>query len=175
MPSSRLRGCVTALAAAVSINARTPQPSAQQRTPRVGVVASVTATGCLERWTPSTTDTTQPNEKGPSGVEYVLTHVDGVTQSKTSAGGGVLERTPPTTRYLLLPDPSLNLALHLNHRVQIVGTIAPQPSKGASARDQAIDPSSSETNLPAGAKPEPFSDNIVEISKLTMIDRRCGS
>jgi hypothetical protein len=158
---------------AISLGVLAPQPSAQQKTPRTGVVATVTATGCVQRWTPSTADTTQPDDKGPSGVEYVLTDVQGETRSQTAAGGGVAERTSPATRYLLLPDPSLSLRSHLNHRVQIVGTVAPQPSKGASPRDEVIEPSSRETNLPT-TQPESFTDNVVEISKLTMLARKCA-
>ena len=165
--------CMASLAAAAGLRAAA-EPRVQRDTPRVGVVASVTATGCIERWTPSAPDTARTPGKSPGGIEYVLTHIDGVTRSNTAANGGVPERTSPNTRYLLLPDPSLKLASHVNHRVAIVGTIAPQPSQGASAGDQIVDPSSRETNLPGAGQPEPFSDNLVEISKLTMIDRRCG-
>jgi hypothetical protein len=149
-----------------------PDPQVGKAT--TGVVATVTATGCLERWTPTATAEAQPMPKGPDGVEYVLTQVEGRSRSATAEGGGVAERTPARTRYLLLPDPSIAFATHLHQRVKIVGSIAPQPAEGASEQDQAINPSSSETNLPQGAKSEAYQDNLVEVAKLTVVARSCG-
>jgi hypothetical protein len=167
---------VVTIAAGGEVLVRAVSIDSQSQTdkPKTGVVATVTATGCVERWRPIAPAMAQPNSHAPSGVEYVLTHVEGVTQSATAAGGGVPESTSPTTRYLLLPDPARAFASHLNHRVKIVGTIAPQPADGATATDQLTDPSSSETNLPAGPRPAAYQDNVVEVSTLTVISKGCG-
>jgi hypothetical protein len=135
------------------------------------VVATVSATGCIERWSPQSGDTTA---KAPDGVQYVLTRIDGKTLSATSAGGGAPEQTPAAARYLLLSQPSQNLAAHLNHRVKIDGTIAPQPTEGASLADNLSNPAARETNLPEGPESKSYRDNLVDVSSLTMIANSCG-
>src|SRR4051812_42584276 len=66
-------------------HAQLPAQAAQAKT---GVVATVSATGCVERWTPQSGDTAG---KPPDGVQFVLTHIDGRTESATAAGGGTPE------------------------------------------------------------------------------------
>jgi hypothetical protein len=148
--------------------AQQPPQVAQAKT---GVVATVSATGCVERWSPQPGDTTT---KPPDGVQFVLTHVDGKTASATTAGTPPVERTPPATRYLLLPQPSLNLGAHLNHRVRVDGTIAPQPTEGASLADAVTNPAARETNLPERPESKSYRDNLIDVSALTMVAGTCG-
>jgi len=153
----------------------TPQPS-QAGKPVAGVVASVTVTGCLERWSTAAppSPTGAPTEKAPAGAEYVLTQVEGHTESATAAGGGKTGQADPKARYLLLPSPSMDLSAHLNHKVKVAGTIAPQPSEGASPADRAINPSASETNLPERPESSAYQTNLLEVSSLTMVSPNCG-
>jgi hypothetical protein len=58
--------------------------------------------------------------------------------------------------------------------VKVVGSIAPQPSEGASAVDRAVDPSRAETNLPEQPASEAYRTNLIEVSSLTMVSRSCG-
>ena len=141
-----------------------------------GVVASITVTGCLEKWSSAAppSPTGAPTEKAPAGAEYVLTHVEGQTESATAAGGGKTEQANPQTRYLLLPSPAMDFSAHVNHRVKVAGTIAPQPSEGASPADRAINPSASETNLPERPESRAYQTNLLEVSSLTMVSRSCG-
>jgi hypothetical protein len=138
---------------------------------KAGVVATVSATGCVEKWTPQAGDATA---KAPDGVQFVLTHIEGRTASATSADAGTPEQTPPSAHYLLLAQPSLNLGAHLNHRVRIDGTIAPQPTEGASLPDHLANPATRETNLPEGPESKSYRDNLVEVSSLTMVAASCG-
>lgn len=134
-------------------------PKPQTAPPEAAPAPTVTATGCVERWQAEATAAGVTTDKGPAGVTYVLTRIQG----------------DATKRYLLLPDPKLNFAAHLNHRVTLTGTIAPHPSAGASVADSIADPATRETNLPAGgAKPETHQDNLIEVSTLTMVARACG-
>jgi hypothetical protein len=170
--------CCAALAvvAPAGLRAQTaPTVPPQGDKPVTGTVATVTATGCLERWVPPPpapgSDTTA--DKGPAGVEYVLTRVEGQAASATG-GTGEPKKTGPETRYLLMSGPSLNLAPHLNHTVKIAGSIAPQPSEGASPEQQIVEPSSRETNLPAGPTSEAYKDNLVVVTSLTMVSKSCS-
>jgi hypothetical protein len=176
-----LMSCGTiALASATGLYAQTSPatpPPGQGDKAVAGVVASVTLTGCLERWSSQATasPTGAPTEKAPAGAEFVLTQVDGQTASATAAGGGTPTATEQDKQYLLLSSPSIDLPAHLNHKVKIVGTIAPQPSEGASAVDRMIEPSSSETNLPQDRRSEAYRANLIEVSSLTMVARSCGN
>ena len=148
------------------------QQPAQPAKPSTGVVATVSATGCVERWSPQQGEATT---KAPDGVEFVLTRVEGKTASATAATAGTSERTPPATRYLLLSQPELHLGSHLNHRVRIDGTIAPQPTQGASLTESLANPASRETNLPEGPEPKSYRDNLIDVSSLTMVSRECST
>jgi hypothetical protein len=139
-----------------------------------GVVATLTVTGCLVRWAPDPGAAVDPaTAKPPAGVEYMLTEAEGQAASATS-DGATPQPTAKRERYLLLPAKSVNYAAHLNHRVRIVGTIAPQPSTGASPAQLIVDPSSRETNLPARPEAESYDGNLVDVSALTMVARSCG-
>lgn len=164
--------------AALFAQASAPPPPAPGEKATVGVVATVSATGCLEAWrsddsvaSPSVT----PREKAPAGAHFMLTRVEGQTASTTGASVGKSEKTPRETRYLLLSSPGLDFTPHLNHKVKIVGTIAPQPSEGASPAERVADPSTRETNLPEGQKSEAYDYNLIEVSSLTMVSTACGS
>ena len=164
-------GILTIAATALAGHLTAAQQPTQPAKASTGVVATVSATGCVERWSP------QPGDgatKAPEGVEYMLTRVEGRTASATEAGSGTSERTPPAARYLLLSEPALNLAGHLNHRVRIDGTIAPQPTQGASLTDNLTNPASRETNLPEGPEPKSYRDNLIDVSSLTMVGRECS-
>lgn len=133
-----------------------PQPKTAPPAAAPGA-PGVTATGCLERWQ-SDASTGAAVDKGPAGVTYVLTRIQGEASK----------------RYLLLPDPKITYAAHLNHLVTIAGTIVPQPAPGASLSDAIADPATRETNLPAAGKPETYQDNLIEVKALTMVARACG-
>jgi hypothetical protein len=148
--------------------------SGQGEKPVAGVVASVTLTGCLERWSDEAAASPAGTPgKAPAGAEYVLTRVEGQVASATSAAA-TPAKPANDARYLLLSSPKVNFATHLNHKVQIVGTIAPQPSEGASPAESIAEPSRAETNLPAGPKSEAYRLNLVEVSSLTMVSPACG-
>ena len=104
----------------------------------------------------------------------MLTGIQGETRTTSNAGAGKTDATSPQARFLLLPDPKVDFAAHLNHRVRIAGLIAPQPSAGASPLDGIADPATRETNLPSGSKSEAYQENLIEVSALTMVARACG-
>ena len=81
---------------------------------------------------------------------------------------------PPASRYLLLPQRTLNLAAHLGHRVRIDGTIAPQPTEGATLADNLSNPAARETNLPEGPESKSYRDNVIDVASLTMVAPACG-
>ncbi len=145
----------------------------QGQQPDAGVVATLSVTGCLERWAPMPAAGGDPAVVAPAGVEFMLTQIEGQTVSATSTTS-TAQPAAAKERYLLLPAKGMNYAAHLNHRVRIAGTIAPQPSTGASLAQQLTDPGSRETNLPAVPEAASYGGNLVEVSTLTMVARSCG-
>jgi hypothetical protein len=102
----------------------------------------------------------------------MLTDAEGRAASATSTSPA--PHTAPTPqRYLLLESTAVDYAAHVNHRVRIGGTIAPQPSTGASLAQQIVDPSTRETNLPAKAETASYDGTLVDVSTLTMIAPTC--
>ncbi len=155
------------------IGAQTPAPQTEK--PVAGVVATVTLTGCLERWSNEATPSPDgaPGAKAPAGAEFVLTNVEGQTASATGAGATSAPTREHDARYLLLSSPTMAFAPHLNHTVTVVGSITPQPSEGASPAERIADPSRAETNLPAGPRSEAYRLNLVEVAKMTMVSNTC--
>lgn len=145
--------------------AQTPSPK-----PETGAVASVTVTGCLERWSAAKPDgaSDPAADAPPAGAEYMLTSQDPDPASRAAASGPESKK-----RYLLLDNPKVDYAAHLRHTVTVVGTITPQPTPGASAEDRAIDPSTRETNLPLRPEPAAYRLNLVEVSSLKMVSNEC--
>ena len=178
--SSRFLMCGTfALAGSVGLFAQaspTVPPRAQGEKPVAGVVATVTLTGCLERWhaDPAAASSDETAAKAPAGAEFMLTNVDGQVAPAPAAGGSTTPRQEHDKKYLLLSSPTLNLAAHVNHTVTIAGSITPQPSEGASPAEKIAEPSRAETNLPSGPRSEAYRLNLVEVSTVTMVARSCG-
>jgi hypothetical protein len=158
----------------MALTAQAAPPPRQSDQPRAGVVATIALTGCLERWTSNApaSPTGAPAEPPPAGAEFVLTGVK--EAAAPSPGGDQVAGGTSEPQYLLLPSPRMNYADHVNQTVKIVGTIAPQPSPGASPADRAIDPSSSETNLPERPTPDAYRANLVEVTTLTTVARSCA-
>jgi hypothetical protein len=83
--------------------------------------------------------------QAPGGARFTLTQIDateGLPASEAATDQAEL-------RFLLIPDVSVNLSAHVNHRVMVTGTTPPagsaavQDSKPGPAR-----PGSGEANLP---------------------------
>ena len=103
----------------------------------------------------------------------MLTDAQGQSASATS-GAPAPQSAPAPRRYLLLENKTVDYAAHVNHRVRIAGSIAPQPSTGASLAQQIVDPSTRETNLPAQAETASYDGNLVDVSELTMVASGCA-
>jgi hypothetical protein len=153
--------------AGTAIAAQAPQKS------DTGVVATLSVTGCLQRWAPDAAAGETAAAQPPAGVQFMLTGAEGRTASATSTSPASQTASKPQ-RYLLLESKTVDYAAHVNHRVQIAGTIAPQPSTGASLAQQVVDPSTRETNLPVKAETASYDGTLVDVSALTMMSRTCA-
>jgi hypothetical protein len=112
---------ITGLVASAQPPSSKPTPSPQSA---AGAETPLTLVGCLNYWDGSTDKKARPT--GPS-AKYMLSNIESRSQS-----GGV-----PTASYALTGDSAVNLAGHVNHKVQVDGTVAADqygnPTQGTDA------------------------------------------
>jgi hypothetical protein len=105
---------LTAMAQTPASPPPTPSTQSASRTE-----TSLTLIGCLQYWD-GATDATRGASSTPArrpagpGAKYMLSNVESRSQ-----GGGL-----PATSYALTGDAKVNLAGHVNHKVQVSGTMA---------------------------------------------------
>jgi hypothetical protein len=167
MRSNILAACGVLVVAGLTVSAQTPQTQPQPSTPStpktrsMDAAGSVTVTGCLAAWdgkatagpADSASSSSSASAKGAStaGTKYVLTHVQEGSGASTSGSSSV-----PAT-YLLKADSSVDLNAHLNHKVQITGSV--DKSTRAHSGDMSASGQPS-TALPGTPNPtDPPSDN----------------
>ena len=170
----RINGQIGSCLACVLLAGTAMAAQASGQKSETGVVATLSVTGCLQRWAPdSVTAGETAAAQPPAGVQFMLTDAEGRAASATSTAARA-QTAPTPQRYLLLESKTVDYAAHVNHRVRIGGTIAPQPSTGASLAQQIVDPSTRETNLPAKAETASYDGTLVDVSGLTMIAPTCA-
>ena len=161
--------------------AQSPAP-ARPGPPGAGPAQSLTLTGCIKAWDASTMGP-PPAAMGAAAV-LVLTEAEnaasaaagtpaaGAAPAKPPSGGGLASGGHST--YLLKPaSPAVNLASHLDHRVELTGTLAtdhavatpaaPTTPPGSSAAGVSSDRSGR-----APAPPVSFT-----VDRIKMIDKAC--
>jgi hypothetical protein len=129
----------------------TPAPTTQSA---ASAETSLTLVGCLNYWDGSVDKKARPNPSrtarqpvsGPS-ARYMLSNVESRNQS-----GGV-----PLASYALTGDSAVNLAGHVNHKVQVSGTIAADQYGNPSQRADA-----SGTSLPT-----------LKVTSMKMLESTC--
>ncbi len=123
---------------------------------------SLTLIGCLKYWdgaTDATRGATSTPARRPAGpsAKYMLSNVESRNQ-----GGGV-----PGTSYALTGDSKVNLAGHVNHKVQVSGTIAADhygnPAPGTSSPGRARPSEARDTPLPT-----------LKVTTVTMLESTCS-
>jgi hypothetical protein len=191
-----LAACTAITIAGLTLAAQTPptpRPT-QPQPPAAGASSSdtttLTLTGCLKAWNTSTmgrtgSAPTDPQSGAPSlasgNPEYVLTDIEDSTR-KSGATGGAATATPPMVRpgishdmYLLkAKDSTVNLAQHLNHKIQVTGNVSadstlksPATATPPPSTPEAGAPTPRDTSSAAG-RPA-----TLTVSSLTMISATC--
>ena len=184
----RLRVLIVAWAlAGVGVAAQPPAPApgpqaAEQ--PR-----SLTLTGCVKAWDASTMGP-PPAAMGTAAPVLVLTEAENASTAApgTPFGGrrtgeaprSAGRRRPVATRPILLKpaSPTVNLASHRDHRVELVGTLATDHA-AATPVAPTTPPGSSATGAPdtagerSGRAPAP--PVSFTVTRITMIDKACAA
>jgi hypothetical protein len=147
--------CCGIVAASTLVSAQTPssQPQTSQPTTSSSTASTsrqsaqpMTIVGCV------TPDTSDPNATSSSSRRFVLSNIQpsGTSgQSRSSA-----------TSYLLVPGADANLSEHLNHKVQITGTIDSSSSMSSSSTSSPSSSSSSpSSSSPSSSSPSSSSSS----------------
>ena len=163
MTHTLIAACGVCAMAGLTAMAQTPAspPSTPSTQSTVRSETSLTLVGCLKYWDgatdalrgPTSTPTRRP--AGPS-AKYMLSNVESRNQ-----GGGV-----PATSYALTGDSKVNLAGHVNHKVQVSGTIAADkdgnPAPGTSSPPNIRPSEARDTSLPT-----------LKVTTVTMLESTC--
>jgi hypothetical protein len=194
MRANTLAACGV-LVAGIGISAQTPQTPPQPSTPSASPTpmeasGTVTVTGCLGTWDgKSTADrvesaapSSSPSATGSAaGTTYMLTSVQAVSSSASAPGGSA------ASSYLLKPDSSVNLSAHLNHKVQITGSVdnTAAARSGTSgdpntARPGVPNPTDPTSDKPATASGAPRTHDMgsmkpatLKVTTVTMVSATC--
>jgi hypothetical protein len=158
-------------------------PTAQPEMAR----SSVTVTGCLKTWDSRATAPAAGAGSGagsaasgvaasPAGpgasAQYVLSNVEGATGASRAAGSSFLLKTS---------DSSVSFSQHLNHKVQVTGTLS-DAGRSTSSTDRAADRPTSDkpsTDRDASASGRVSSDAMklptLNVTALKMVSPTCGT
>jgi hypothetical protein len=196
MSRTILAACAGLALASLTAAAQTPPTSSQPQIsapmPAPSDLTTMTVTGCLKPWNAAMTDagTTTPEAGAPSvgsrDPQYVLTDVDDSSRKPASSATTPSNTQPRSTAssmshamYLLkAKDSSVNLSQHVNHKVQVTGSVLsdsslrmPSTTGQTTSIPKPIDPSttSRDTSSAAG-KPA-----TLTVSALTMVSSSCAT
>ena len=189
MSRTILAACGVLAIASLTAMAQTPQTARPgQTTPPSGSDSTLTLTGCLKPWSESMMGggaiTPNPESGAPAtpttnaaDAQYVLTDIDDSSRKPGSTASG---STPnPQVMYLLKPkDPTINLGQHVNHKIQVTGTLSSDstrsgsltPSPMAQPRDPAKSPTRDTSPTSAAGKPA-----TITVSAITMVSSSCST
>ncbi len=162
------------VAASLTLWAQTPatprpsQPSTSALAPTD--LTTMTVTGCLKPWNestmspaimPATPEGGTPSVAG-GDVQYVLTDIDstsprpGTGATPSTARPGSTASDAPHVMYLVKPkDSSVNLSPHVNHKIQVTGTISSDSSLRTPSTTSSTMPNSKPTDPPSPKPTDP--------------------
>ena len=129
--------CCGIMATTAVLSAQTPQTPANPTTSSTQTTTTrqasqpVTITGCV---TPDVTSASAPS----TNPRFMLSNI------QPTAGTSDASRNSAVTSYILMPGADVNLSDHLNHKVQITGTID-SSSTTTSSSSQTSSPSTTAT------------------------------
>ena len=164
----------------VAAAAQAPAPAAPAGPPR-----TLTLTGCVKAWDASTMGP-PPAALGTASPVLVLTGAENAAAPATPSPASEPARPPSGgapaagghSTYLLKPaSPAVNLASHLDYRVELVGTLATDHA-AATPVAPTTPPGSSATAVPGAAGDRsdraPAPPVSFTVTRITMIDKACA-
>jgi hypothetical protein len=158
-------------------------PTPSTRAPMADVAGAVTLTGCLKSWDSRTAAPATGAGSGagsaastpaPGSSEYVLTNVE---RSEASRAAGVTG----SSFLVKASDPGVVFSQHLNHKVQLTGTVSDAAKDMGRPTDRNADqpapdkPSPDASASATGRGPGDMKMPILNVTALKMMSPTCGS
>jgi len=193
MRKNLLTVCGALAVAGAALAAQTPQtPSTSSAPARPAAGAgTVTVTGCLATWddksATSSPGATASSQAASGGTKYVLKNVqDGSSASSSTSASPSSSASSASAgsragTYLLKADSSVNLSAHLNHKVQVTGSVdqsahsstsgaSSQPARPGTTASPSDRPSTASGSGDMGSSMKPAT---LSVSSVTMISATC--
>lgn len=173
MKNTIVAACGAWAIAGICVVAQTPAGQSSPSTPpgqtaRSSEASPITVTGCLKPWTAAADRGATPSpaaaDRGSDNAgKFILANVD------ANSAAGVTHAS-----YVLKADASVNLAAHLNHKVEITGTLTP-PAHSASDKSS----TSAASPLPqeraaASAASAPGKTPMLKVQSVKMVADTCS-
>jgi hypothetical protein len=147
--------------------APTPRPS----TPMADIArTSTTATGCLKTWD----DKTKAPSTTTASAQYVLTNVERAGMASRATGSSYLLKTS---------DAAVSFSQHLNHKVEVTGTVSDSAAAlgtgtstaGSPARPTSDKPSTDRDASASGRATDDMKLPTLNVTALKMVSPTCGT
>ena len=162
-----------------------PYPSTPSaRAPMADVAGAVTLTGCLKTWDSRTAAPAAGAGSGagsaastptaPGSTEFVLTNVE---RSEAARAAGVTG----SSFLVKSTDPGVSFSQHLNHKVQLTGTVSDAAKDMGRPTDRNADqptpdkPSPDASASATGRGPRDMKMPTLNVTALKMVSPTCGS
>ena len=160
-----------------------PTPAPPARAPMADMAGAITITGCLKSWDSRTAAPATGAGSGAGSAastpaagstEFVLTNVERSEASRTAGVTG-------SSFLVKASDPGVVLSQHLNHKVQLTGTVSDAAKDMGRPTDRNADlptpdkPSPDASASATGRGPSDMKMPILNVSALKMISPTCGS
>jgi hypothetical protein len=158
------------------------QTPARPAPPEVVPPQTLTLTGCVKAWDPSTMG--PPPAGTPAAQVLVLTEAENSAGATPGRPAPAAEPASPSSggtpgsgghsTYLLKPgSAAVNLASHLDHRVELTGTLAADPAAATPAAPT-TPPGASAAGTPADrAAPAPAPPVSFTVARVRMLEKTC--
>jgi hypothetical protein len=159
------------------------KPTPSTRAPMADVAGAVTLTGCLKTWdsgkaAPATGAGSgagsAASTPAPGSSEFVLTNVE---RSEASRAAGVTG----SSFLVKSDDPGVSFSQHLNHKVQLTGTVSDAARDMGHGTDHNADrpmpdkPSPDDSGAATGRGPSDMKMPTLNVTALKMVSPTCGS
>lgn len=138
----------TIMAGSVAAAAAQDPPSRPDQKPGQAQTRTVTVTGCLQAAT-TASEAAQAQQAPASAAQYVLAQAKVTSDPNAPTGtSGTTGSLTSASKFRLIAEKPAEMKAHLNHRVEITGTLQPRSERGQAKGEGTAPKSSAEADVP---------------------------
>ena len=153
----------TIMAGSVAAAAAQDPPSRPDQKAGQAQTRTVTVTGCLQMAT-MTGEAAQAQQAPGSSAQYILAQAKVTSDPNAPTGtSGTTGSLTSADKFRLIAEKQAEMKAHLNHRVEITGTLQPRSERGQAKGEGTAQKPSAEADLPT-----------LRVTGFKHIDATCG-